>query len=142
MNSANAVETHARAKNEAKVRIDELGAALKRCRQERGLSLRDLSELIGVSYNTLSRMERSVHRPDAENITRVAEWLEVPVARIVRTGQPGVEPVVYYPNESTPEIVQAHLNRDPTLTTDGKAALGELFRIAYKRFASIDSKKR
>ena len=128
--------------NEAKVRIDELGATLKRRRQEKGLSLRDLSELIGVSCNTLSRIERSVHRPDAENITRVAEWLEVPVSRIVRTGRPGVEPVVYYPNESTPEIVQAHLNLDPTLTKDGKAALGELFRVAYKRFVSFDSENR
>jgi len=41
------------------------------------MSLRDLSDQIGVSVNTLSRVERG-HLPDLKNYQRLVEWLEVP----------------------------------------------------------------
>jgi len=44
-------------------------------------------------------------------------------------------PVVYYPQEPTPEIVEAHLRADKNLTPETAAALSELFRVAYTQFS-------
>ncbi len=45
------------------------------------------------------------------------------------------KPVVYYPQEPTPEIVEAHLRADRNLTPETAAALSELFRVAYTQFS-------
>jgi hypothetical protein len=47
-----------------------------------------------------------------------------------------VEPVVYYPHEPTPEIVEAHLRADKSLSPETAKALSELFRVAYKQFST------
>jgi hypothetical protein len=49
-------------------------------------------------------------------------------------------PVVYYPHESTPEIVEAHLRADKHLTPQTAKALSELFRVAYAQFSQPDGK--
>ena len=46
-----------------------------------------------------------------------------------------IEPVVYYPHEATPEIVEAHLRADKKLTPETAKALSELFRVAYQQFS-------
>jgi hypothetical protein len=46
-----------------------------------------------------------------------------------------VEPVIYYPHEATPEIVEAHLRADKKLTPETAKALSELFRVAYRQFS-------
>jgi hypothetical protein len=48
--------------------------------------------------------------------------------------------VVYYPQEPTPEIVEAHLRADKNLTPDTAAALSELFRVAYTQFSKSGEK--
>ena len=127
--------------SEGRINTEELGAILKRTREKKRLSLRKVADLTGVSFNTLSRMERGIGTPDAENLTRVSEWIGMPVARLVAGGRrKDGEPVIYYPNESTPDIIQAHLNADPALTPDKKKALGELFRTAYEQFTSLQRK--
>jgi hypothetical protein len=50
--------------------------------------------------------------------------------------------VVYYPHESTPEIVEAHLRADRQLSPETAKALSELFRVAYKQFSQAPNKKR
>ncbi|MBL8151739.1 MAG: hypothetical protein JNN15_17580 [Blastocatellia bacterium] len=45
------------------------------------------------------------------------------------------KPIVYYPSESTPDIVEAHLRADPNLKPETAKALSELFRVAYFQFA-------
>ena len=52
-----------------------LGAMLKARRKEKRLSLRDLSALIDVSLNTLSRVERG-RSPNLKNWQRIVQWLE------------------------------------------------------------------
>ncbi len=60
----------------------------------------------------------------------------MPVDRVMkRTGKDeAVEPVIYYPHEATPEIVEAHLRADKNLTPETAKALSELFRVAYSQF--------
>jgi len=126
------------------VNTTELGGAVRRRREQRGLSLRDVAEQTGVSASTLSRIENGTGKPDADNISRLASWLDMPIERVMHHGQRNPsdpKPVVYYPHESTPEIVEAHLRADRHLTTETAKALSELFRVAYKQFSQTPGEK-
>jgi transcriptional regulator with XRE-family HTH domain len=123
-------------KNEGLVNTSELGRAIKRHREELKMSLRDVADEIEVSASTLSRIENGTGKPDADNIARITRWLDMPVDRVMNN-RPGkdVEPVVYYPHEATPEIVEAHLRADKKLSPETAKALSELFRVAYQQFS-------
>jgi len=121
------------------VNTAELGTAVRRRREEKGLSLRDLAEETGVSASTLSRIENGAGKPDADNIARLTSWLEMPIERVMHHGNRSaaeLAPVIYYPHESTPEVVEAHLRADRHLTPETAKALSELFRVAYAQFSS------
>jgi transcriptional regulator with XRE-family HTH domain len=124
----------------ALVNTEELGRAVRRRREELGLSLRDVADKTSVSASTLSRIENGTGKPDADNIARLTAWLEVPVERILsaRASQDEEsQAVVYYPQEPVPEIVEAHLRADRNLTPETAAALSELFRVAYASHAQF-----
>ncbi len=123
--------------NESLINTIELGRAIKRRREELNLSLRDVADVTQVSASTLSRIENGTGKPDADNIARLTNWLDMPVDRVMkRQGeQSEVEAVVYYPHEATPEIVEAHLRADKNLTPETAKALSELFRVAYSQFS-------
>jgi hypothetical protein len=64
--------------------------------------------------------------------------LDVPLERILTRGREDVndaKAVVYYPHESTPEIVEAHLRADRNLSPETADALSQLFRVAYSQFS-------
>src|SRR5215213_4212301 len=122
-------------KNDNFVNTNELGRAIKRRREELGLSLRDVADVTEVSASTLSRIENGTGKPDADNIARLTGWLDMPIDRVMnRQKSSNVEPVIYYPHEATPEIVEAHLRADKNLTPETAKALSELFRVAYSQF--------
>jgi transcriptional regulator with XRE-family HTH domain len=124
------------------VNTEELGRTIRRRREELGLSLRDVADKTGVSASTLSRIENGTGKPDADNIARLTAWLDVPMERILggrRSGDQESKAVVYYPHESTPEIVEAHLRADRHLTPETASALSELFRVAYAQFSRTGS---
>ena len=126
------------------VNTEELGSAVRRRREQQNLSLRDVADETGVSASTLSRIENGTGKPDADNIARLASWLDMPIERVMHHGQRHAsdpKPVVYYPHESTPEIVEAHLRADRQLSPETAKALSELFRVAYKQFSQAPSKK-
>jgi transcriptional regulator with XRE-family HTH domain len=102
---------------------------------------------INVSASTLSRIENGIGVPDSATLARLAAWLGIPLERLMRgsllgengelgTSEAYVEPVIYYPTESTPSIVEAHLRADRNLKPDMAKALAELFRVAYSQFSN------
>src|SRR5438067_9942400 len=101
------------------VNTSELGDAVRRRREQQGMSLRDLASETGVSASTLSRIENGTGKPDADNIARLTAWLDMPMERILG-GRPSDtqenKPVVYFAREPTPEIVEAHLRADRNLS--------------------------
>lgn len=127
----------------ALVNTEELGRAVRRRREELGLSLRDVATKTSVSASTLSRIENGTGKPDADNIARLTAWLEVPMERILsgRDYQDESPAVIYYPQEPTPQIVEAHLRADRNLTPETAAALSELFRVAYNQFSKTTGEK-
>ena len=122
-------------RNDNFINTGELGRAIKRRREELGLSLRDVADVTNVSASTLSRIENGTGKPDADNIARLTGWLDMPIDRVMSKSTSEVEAVVYYPHEATPEIVEAHLRADKKLTPETAKALSELFRVAYKQFS-------
>lgn len=132
-------------KNDNYVKTLELGQAIKRRREELGKSLRDVADVTGVSASTLSRIENGTGKPDADNIARLTGWLDMPMDRIMNkqnSSSNEVEPVIYYPHEATPEIVEAHLRADKNLSPETANALSELFRVAYKQFSGTTKKRK
>jgi len=129
----------------ALVNTEELGRAIRRRREDLGLSLRDVATETSVSASTLSRIENGTGKPDAENIARLTSWLDVPMERILsgrhHSQTDAAKAVVYYPQEPTPQIVEAHLRADKNLTPQTAAALSELFRVAYNQFSRNDVDK-
>ena len=120
------------------VNTEELGRAIRRRRDELSLSLRDVADKTGVSASTLSRIENGTGKPDADNIARLTAWLDMPMERVLsgrNRNNDEASAVIYYPHESTPEIVEAHLRADQNLTPETAAALAELFRVAYTQFS-------
>ena len=116
----------------------ELGRAIRRKREELGLSLRDVADETKVSASTLSRIENGTGKPDADNIARLTGWLDMPMERVMggRKSEDGADDaVVYFPHEATPDIVEAHLRADRSLTPETAKALSELFRVAYAQFS-------
>ena len=128
-------------KNASLISTVELGRAIKRRREELKLSLRDVGDLTEVSASTLSRIENGTGRPDADNIARLTRWLDMPVDRLMTHSSDNIEPVIYYPHEKTPEIIEAHLRADKNLTPETAKALSELFRVAYHQFSKPGTKK-
>ncbi len=126
------------------VNTEELGRAIRRRRQELGLSLRDVADKTDVSASTLSRIENGTGKPDADNIARLTSWLNMPMERVLSGRHPDSDEapaVIYYPHESTPEIVEAHLRADRNLTPETANALSELFRVAYTQFSRSSQDK-
>lgn len=105
--------------------IFALGAILKARRREKRLSLRDLAAEIGVSLNTLSRVERG-HIPDLKNFRRIVDWLEMPAEHFL---EPPAE-------TSTPEAVARHLRSDQRLSGEAAEKIAELVEEMYHKLAS------
>ena len=75
--------------------LDAVGPRLKRLRNERGVTLADLSATTGISTSTLSRLETGQRRPSLEVLLPLAQAYRVPLDELVgapEVGDPRVRP--------------------------------------------------
>lgn len=105
--------------------ITQLGAVLKARRRAQRLSLRDLAAEIGVSLNTLSRVERG-YVPELKNFQRIVDWLDVPAETFL---EPADTPT------STPQIIARHLHSDQRLTDRAATQIAQLVEEMYYKLA-------
>src|SRR5262245_11769239 len=117
------------------INVAELGQYIKRKRERERLSLRNVAKQTQVSASTLSRIENGTGIPDTPTLARLARWLNIPFERIVTGANSKESPIVYYPQESVPDIVAAHLRADRNLTPEQARALEDMFRIAYNQLS-------
>jgi transcriptional regulator with XRE-family HTH domain len=103
-----------------------LGATLRTRRREQGLSLRDLADATGVSFNTLSRVERG-HMPDLRNFQRIVDWLEVPAETFLDTEEP---------ISTTPHAIARHLHADRNLSDQAARKIAAMVEEMYERLAN------
>jgi transcriptional regulator with XRE-family HTH domain len=117
---------------------NSLGDYLREQRQSARLSLRQLSELAGVSNPYLSQIERGLKKPSAEILQQLAKGLEVSAESLyVRAGildeRQG--------HEVTPLDTRAVIGADPQLTDRQKAALIDIYD-SFVGGASVSPRKR
>lgn len=64
---------------------DQVHNRIAMLRAERGISRRDLSEAVGVHYQTIGYLERGEYSPSLHLALRIAEYFEVPVEVVFST---------------------------------------------------------
>jgi len=72
----------------------EVGPRLRELREERGLSMRALARMSGISANALSMIERGKTSPSVSTLYKITDALEVPITTLFR-GQPEGSDIVY-----------------------------------------------
>lgn len=102
-----------------------LGEYLREQRQAARLSLRQLSELAGVSNPYLSQIERGLKRPSAEILQQLAKGLEVSAESLyVRAGILDAETPTPAPDR--PDVRRA-IAEDPALTARQRRTLLDIY---------------
>ena len=64
----------------------DVGSKVRELRLQRGLSLRSLAELCGISPNTVSLIERGTSSPSVDTLQHLASGLGVPIVTFFETG--------------------------------------------------------
>lgn len=55
------------------------GSAIRKIRKEKGLTVEQLGDMVGVSHATISRYERGARTPSGQNLQKIAQALGVSV---------------------------------------------------------------
>ena len=108
------------------LRVEDLAKLLRNRRATKGLGLRAAADEVGVSFNTLARVERG-HIPDIETFSRIARWVGRSPAEFLERGS--------ITSDSTPELIEAHLRADPALSSAAAEAIAGLVKELYDRLA-------
>ena len=72
----------------------DVGMQLRKLREERKISMRELARLSGLSANALSMIERGLTSPSVSTLNKLAGALEVPITAFFRI-ESQRQPVVY-----------------------------------------------
>jgi transcriptional regulator with XRE-family HTH domain len=123
--------------------LEYLADLMRRIRKERGNTLQEVANEVGVSIPTLSRIERGEAKGvEAETLLALTQWLKVPAEQLREkhlsetretTGRATLA--------STPDIIELHLRADPNLNPKTAKALATMFRIAYEQMAQQKTKR-
>ncbi len=99
---------------------------MKERRTQERLSLRDAAAQVGISFNTLARVEGG-HLPDLEIFRRIVDWLGLPIASFFAEESTR--------STSTPEVIAQHLRADSALSTEAAGRIAEIVRDLYSALA-------
>jgi transcriptional regulator with XRE-family HTH domain len=58
----------------------KFGRRLRQLRRERDMTQEELAEMVGISTDFLSNVERGINAPSFENLEKIAKALRVPVS--------------------------------------------------------------
>jgi transcriptional regulator with XRE-family HTH domain len=112
-------------------RLHDLGAFIRDQRRSARLSLRNLSELAGISNPYLSQIERGLRKPSADILQQIAKGLRISAETLyVRAG-------ILEQRDDDLGLEDA-INRDETLNDRQKQALLEVYR-SFQRESATDT---
>jgi len=80
-----------------------VGQVMKQMREARGISIRELSRLSGLSANALSMIERGRTSPSVSTLYRLTDALNVPITALFSQEQ-ALEPIVYRSMETRTHV--------------------------------------
>ncbi len=98
-----------------------LGARLRHAREQRQLSLGDVSERTGLSRGFLSRVERDKTSPSVASLVSVCEAISLPLARLF----------------ATPSVTVVRASDRPTATLPGAAVVDTLITPAHEPHVTV-----
>ena len=108
----------------ARVLVADLGGYLREQRVAARLSLRQLSELAGISNPYLSQIERGLKRPSAQILQQLAHGLQMSAESLyIKAGILQESP----DRAATPGVLEA-IAADPRLTPTQRGVLVEVYR--------------
>ncbi len=111
-----------------KLDLSSLGERLRKLRQQRSKTLKDLFEETGVSIATLSRIERGdANNIESNTLLTLARWMNVSVD-VFASQTPKQES-----KKSTPDVVEIHLRADKNLDPQTATLLAKMFRATYEQ---------
>lgn len=110
----------------------EIGAVIRKRRNELGLSQEQLSEKVGVSYQQIQRYENGGSMLNVENVQRIAKALAIPAASFFDVDQPHISAEPTTPYASSEEKTLLRNFRDLTAKTDKQLAINVVRRLAKK----------
>jgi transcriptional regulator with XRE-family HTH domain len=114
--------------------IVRLGERLRRVRDRRGLTLRQVADATKISIPTLSRIERGgANELESGTLLALSEWLGTSVEKLADKSlpqPPGAEGAL-----ETPDVVELYLRADKKLNKKTAEALAHMFRTAYETVA-------
>ncbi len=109
--------------------LDRVGLRIRRLRDERGLTQRQLAEAVSLEPESISRAEAGAISLSLTSLAGVAAGLDVPLADLFDTARPS--PPTAPPAEL--ELLRLFRSLDPSLR---EAALGAVRGIARARHTS------
>jgi transcriptional regulator with XRE-family HTH domain len=122
--------------------VDDLGQRLRQVREQRQLTLLQVSKATGISVPTLSRVERGGSNDvEAGTLVTLAKWMRVPIHKFAERPAVPAVPGGQTP-ENTPEAVELYLRADKNLDRKTASLLADMFRVAYDRLSKEGSKKK
>lgn len=108
----------------------EIGAVIRKRRNELGLSQEQLSEKVGVSYQQIQRYENGGSMLNVENVQRIAKALALPVISFFDVEQPHIsaEPVTAYASSEERTLLRNF--RSLATKSDKQLAINFVRRLA------------
>jgi transcriptional regulator with XRE-family HTH domain len=107
------------------ITVGQLGEELRRHRDERGLSLRDVEGVTGVSAATLSRIERG-SRPDLDIVMKLAKWMRV----VVQAS--GADHTRKNSDDEFKRSIEVHLRANKNLSAGLARSIAESFDVVMR----------
>lgn len=105
----------------------KLGRLLRRAREERSLSLREVADQLGMNFSYLQRIEQGERFPSADYIERLAEFLCRPQLELFN--------II---SEDRNQFRLTRLDPNSPLTNDAIEARANKDRLAFLRYAGRD----
>ncbi len=112
-----------------KIRLEQLGMAIKEKRGNRGL--REIAKEMGVSHTTLSRIE-SGRQPDLDTFSKICQWLEINPADILNYNSSKPSVSNNNNNEMFTQSYSVQFRADRNFSPETAKKLGEMIMAVQK----------
>ena len=117
--------------------VTRFGKRLREVRKQRGLTLHEVSQLVGVPVSTISRIERGdSENVESNNLLALSRWAALPLDLFLPA--PKTQNAI---SASVPDVVELHLRADKALNSTTAAILSKMFRAAYEQAAATMKKE-
>jgi transcriptional regulator with XRE-family HTH domain len=108
--------------------LSALGERLRKVRQQRSKTLKEVFEETGISIPTLSRIERGdANNIESKTLFMLGQWMKLSLDVLSNNVLPKEN------KKSTPDLVELHLRADKNLEPQTATLLAKMFRATYEQ---------